>query len=554
MAATLLIGLAAQANATVATSRCRQNLTASVKNANLLIATFQNPPLAEDTIVVGVVYTNSQNTGNITVNGMGLNWTASLVTPYQSGLGIAFFYAAGAPGNQASFTVTGATSDKMVVFAEDWGGLYGLEDPGSRAYASGTGAVQTVTGTTANSNDVIINIVAYAQNAKASVPSGNFLSMGVGEGAYSPYTVGGYEITSSAGAYSNTFTTSTGVPWLSAAVALESSGPNTFFNATPLTDFTSNQLYLNKFPGFLYNQSNTPDPQHDADGKAFAGQIQPLDTLGNPSSSGVIVAAGIGISNLTEEMCTGNNTLSTCDPSTFIDQVTKYSNVNPRLIVADCGVSAAYAADWTNPLSAGWTTCLSRLATYYGVTPAQVQVVIFEAGEKNPAVSLSGLKGSTCPPNPNPATDPDACVYEQTVAQVARLMKATFPNLKQIYLQTRIYAGWDTKEPFSYEIGFAQKWLIQAQVNQINHGTIDPLAGDLSYSSAAWIDWSTYTWVSGDTPRLDGQTWAGYNMQWDGVHPDQCRFYGIQCGSQHVADMMMGLFTVSPYTTPWFLK
>jgi hypothetical protein len=53
---------------------------------------------------------------------------------------------------------------------------------------------------------------------------------------------------------------------------------------------------------------------------------------------------------------------------------------------------------------------------------------------------------------------------------------------------------------------------------------IDPLAGDLRYTTGAWTDWSAYTWVSGNTPRLDGWSWPGGYTQWNGVHPDRGRF------------------------------
>jgi hypothetical protein len=228
--------------------------------------------------------------------------------------------------------------------------------------------------------------------------------------------------------------------------------------------------------------------------------------------------------------------------------------------LVDCAQAGAYAVDWDDPTlsSTAWQTCLSRLSSPYNLTPAQVEVVMFEGGEKNPAASLGQLVGSVCPANPNPLTNPDSCVYESYLAGIVRIVKSEFPNVKQIFLQPRIFAGYAAREPYSYEIGFATKWLIQAQVNQMLDGTIDPLAGDVGYTSAAWLGWSAYTWDSGPIAATDGAgnsllPWLGGDYEWDGVHPSQCRFDGIACGRSQAASMMINYYTTSPYTTPWFL-
>jgi len=539
--------------ALVNTSACQQQITSGMKNTKAATMTFNANVASKDTVVVMVAYANANNFGNIAISGLGATWTNGYAPLFQSGVGVAYFYGSAPSGSLATVTLTAANSDNFTVLAEDWSFLSVTEDPGSRALSTGSGTSIPISGSTSNPNDVIFHFSGFAQSASISPPSSNFLSMGVGNSGFAPFVAGAFEIASTAGPYTDTITTTAPVTWLSSGVALKSTGSNSFYSTTPLTDYQPGQLYLNKFSGSLYNGSNTPDPQHDIDGRAAAGLIEPLDSNGNPSSSGAIGVAGIGISNFTDELCGPNGPTAGCDPGSFITQAASYPGINPNMVLMDCAKGAAYAINWTTLTSTAWTACLNLMSTYYKITPAQVQVVIFEAGDQSPHAAMSSMKGSTCPSSPNPSTDPDACVYESYLAPFVRLAKSEFPNLKQIFLQTRIYAGYGSKEPYAYEMAFGSKWLIQAQINEINNVAIDPLAGDLNYEIGAWTDWGPYTWVSGNNPRLDGWTWPANNMQWDGVHPNQCRIAGIPCGSSHVADMMMSFFTSSEYTTPWFL-
>jgi hypothetical protein len=132
---------------------------------------------------------------------------------------------------------------------------------------------------------------------------------------------------------------------------------------------------------------------------------------------------------------------------------------------------------------------------------------------------------------------------------VARFLKKEFPNIKQLFVHARIYGGYAKNtlnpEPYAYEIGLATKWFVQAQINQINNGVINPVAGDLSYSTAPWIAWGPYFWGSGTTPRSDGLVWNKTDVTAsDGVHP-------VSSGVKKVSDLMIAWYLSSPYT-PWF--
>ncbi|MFN2421966.1 MAG: hypothetical protein ABR527_11450 [Gemmatimonadota bacterium] len=58
-------------------------------------------------------------------------------------------------------------------------------------------------------------------------------------------------------------------------------------------------------------------------------------------------------------------------------------------------------------------------------------------------------------------------------------------------------------EPWAYESGFALKWVIEAQIEQMRTGAVDPIAGDLSPAVAPIIIQGPYLWADGEIPRSD---------------------------------------------------
>jgi len=366
-------------------------------------------------------------------------------------------------------------------------------------------------------------------------------------------------------------------------------------NAIPLIDMTSSQTYKG-FEGGLYQGSSptVTDPKHDADGIAAANAIQPLDTNGQPAAipTGAVVVVGIGMSNWTDELCAEKNSPpgpffnanNQCDSYTFIGQAGVIPNPSTNTILVDCAIASEGAANWVsdappNGKTVGNYTACAQLLDSFGLSPKQVQVLLWKDADPSPGpagyVSLTdAAQGQTpsqycaahvhTPPVPG---DVDACVYEQWVGDVAREAKIFFPNLQQMFLHSRIYAGYAltdlNPEPFTYEYGLATKWLIQAQIDETNSTSplIDPTAGDLRYqvgsgqnsgAAAPWIAWGPYFWASGITPRTDGEvdnlTWvpSDYSNA-DYTHPSS----GTSGGRMKVANMMVNWYQNSPYT-PWF--
>ena len=96
-------------------------------------------------------------------------------------------------------------------------------------------------------------------------------------------------------------------------------------------------------------------------------------------------------------------------------------------------------------------------------------------------------------------------------------------------------------EPYAYESGLAVKWLIEAQIDQMNGGGVDPLAGDLNYNSgiAPWLAWGPYLWADGLVRAATVSSGSQSNFQNDGTHPSHRakkklpRCCSISCRTHH---------------------
>jgi len=348
-------------------------------------------------------------------------------------------------------------------------------------------------------------------------------------------------------------------------------------NNIPIMDMTSSQTYMG-FPGGLYeNGNNPPSDHHDPDGIAFGNQIQPLDINGNPSASGTIAFISIGLSNTSLEF--GGFVNYVADPS-------RSSQVNPRLAVLNGAKPGEAACSYVDPVLAPIDTCTVQpytsgdkqnqydrirdevLATATGapgVVPgcgtttnpclSEKQVQAVWVKEASPAPEGSGFS-TLCDPSSsgcvNDVTITEALHFEQQLGQIARALRVRYTNLKQVFLASRIYAGYiiidKSPEPFAYEYGFSAKWLIQAQVEQMRGQGADSVAGDLNYNNgtAPWIAWGPYLWANGANPRSDGLEWirdTDYQTK-DYQHPSQA-------GINKVDGLLFTFFTTSAYT-PWF--
>ncbi len=347
-------------------------------------------------------------------------------------------------------------------------------------------------------------------------------------------------------------------------------------NNTPIMDLVPGQTYLGNAGGLYENNSNSAPSDHDADGISLGAQIQPLDINGKASPTGPIAFISVGLSNTSLEF------------NGFVTYVAaRASQVNPQMAVLNGAKPGEAACGYTDPVLTPADLCtippytskdtqnqydrirdevLATATGAPGVAPGcgttskpclsekQVQAVWVKVA--SPAPEGSGFS-PLCDPSisgcVNDVTHTEAIHLEQQLGAIARALRTRYPNLKQVFLASRIYAGYiiidKSPEPFAYEYGFSAKWAIQAQINQTRGQGIDAVAGDLDYNNgtAPWIAWGPYLWANGATPRSDGLTWirdTDYQTK-DYQHPSQ------PVGVDKVDGLLFTFFTTSAYT-PWF--
>ncbi|MBL8859166.1 MAG: hypothetical protein JNL28_11710 [Planctomycetes bacterium] len=303
------------------------------------------------------------------------------------------------------------------------------------------------------------------------------------------------------------------------ALALPASAQNcsqTAVGLVPLNDLGTGMH--GGFQGGLYPLgSNTRPEAHTVDGLAAAQQVVPRNAAGDPSADGKIVLLSIGMSNTTQEF-QALQALATADPLR-----------HPRVQLVDGAQGGQTAATISNPAANFWTVVDQRLANS-SASANQVQVVWFKEADANP----------------NQAFPVHAQILQSEFTAIMAILKSRFPNLRQCFLASRIYAGYATgtlnPEPYAYEQGFAVKWTIESQI-QGTALNFDPARGPVV---APWIDWGTYNWADGLTARSDGLTWLCSDYQPDGTHPSPA-------GRTKVANLLLAFLHTEPTAASWYL-
>jgi hypothetical protein len=174
-----------------------------------------------------------------------------------------------------------------------------------------------------------------------------------------------------------------------------------------------------------------------------------------------------------------------------------------------------------------------------GVTGMQVQAVWIK--ETDPAPHEGGFPKYTQ-------------ALESELAKIVQILPRRFPNLKLAYLSSRTYGGWARRpgggmpgnsEPFSYESGFAVKWLIERQLQADPALNFDPGKGQVR---APWLSWAAYLWTNGAVPRGDGLFFTIDDFQ------EKDRMHESPGGQEKVGKLLLGFFKNDPTTKPWFAR
>jgi hypothetical protein len=199
-----------------------------------------------------------------------------------------------------------------------------------------------------------------------------------------------------------------------------------------------------------------PAPHREA-GLARARAVAPLDVEGKPSDHGKIVLLSIGMSNTALEFCSTRR--GQCAPESFVGQAEADPEVRAQaLALVDGALGGKTASAWDEPTDATYDVVRRTRLEPRGLSERQVQVVWLKEANPGPRASL-------------PAADADARRLSAALADVVRAARAHYPNLALVFVSNRIYGGYArtplNPEPFAYESGFAVKWLVEAQIQQM---------------------------------------------------------------------------------------
>lgn len=279
--------------------------------------------------------------------------------------------------------------------------------------------------------------------------------------------------------------------------------------------------YLGYQGGLYPNGNNVRPPAHDAAGVAIAAGIQPLDASGNPDPNGKYALMSVGSS-------AGFDTWLQFMQDALADPAT-----NPHLVFVAGAQPLAYAKDLADANSPFWNPIFQNFLPQAGVTANQVVAVWFQ--------NVDGQVSGTFPK--------DMLPMQSEYESIARNLHTKFPNLKLMYMGSKIYGGYSNgfkncPEPDAYETGFAVKWAIQDQINGLPSLNYDANLGPVM---APWMSWASYDWANGLLARSDGLTWACPDSTGDACHPSN------PVGREKESNLMLNFFKTDDTTTPWFL-
>ena len=288
----------------------------------------------------------------------------------------------------------------------------------------------------------------------------------------------------------------------------------------PLTEMTAEDRYKGEDGGLYGAGQNEPPELLKAAATKVSANVIPRDADGKPAPNGKIGLVSISMSNATQEY------------SRFKQIADADSDKSPLVNIVDCAQGGQTMARWADPKAACWVEADHRLELA-GVSLKQVQVAWIKLANAGPDGDLHEHGKQ----------------LDQDTRTVLSNITSHFPNLRIVYLGSRIYGGYAdgrlNPEPFAYEGAFVCRWLIQSQLKGDAELNYDPDRGSVK---SPLLLWGPYLWADGMTPRkADKLVWERDDLVTDGTHPSNS-------GRQKVAEQLLTFFKTDANTRTWYVK
>jgi hypothetical protein len=265
-----------------------------------------------------------------------------------------------------------------------------------------------------------------------------------------------------------------------------------------------------------YQNSLPPDHPHMHKAQEQTALIVPRNQDGDPDVNGKIGLVSIGMSNTRTEF------------SKFIELALVDPAMASEVIIVNGAQVGQTAEEWVKPEDESWRNLAASLSAE-GLANRQVQVVWMKLTRTAPQPDLDAY-----PVFVNK--------FRNDMAAIAQLVKQLYPNVRVIYLSSRVYAGYSlgalSPEPFAYEGAFSNRLVIE---DQINGGGIS----GVTYENAPVLLWGPYLWADGTAPNSLGMGWECSDFKDDGVHPSES-------GSLKVGQGLLNFLKTDPLAAQWF--
>ena len=272
----------------------------------------------------------------------------------------------------------------------------------------------------------------------------------------------------------------------------------------PITDLIT-ATYKGTQGGLYPGGTNTPPEAYAAAGRRGSADMAPRNASGQPDPNGSVVLLSVGMSNATQEF------------SRFVALAKADPHRDPQVVVVDGAQGGQDAHVWADPKAPAWSVADQRLRAA-GVTAEQVQAVWLKQAIAQPRGDFATSSGE----------------LERSLSAIVANAAARYPNLAQVFLSPRTYAGYATTtlnpEPYAYESAWAVKRLVERSVREP--------------STRPWLGWGPYLWTDGTKGRADGFTWTCADVAADGTHPSAS-------GQAKIAQLLQTFFNASEFTA-WY--